>query len=111
MVQKRFGAKLFLYSTDNVISWIYNEHLGNCVYCLKELISLPKVLDFNIWEVYNLVYYIALQNVSWLQASAHMKILVFVGKDASLDKSMKYNNLGLSKFRHIKKPAVFTLTQ
>lgn len=49
MVQKRFGAKLFLYSTDNVISWIYNEHLGNCVHCLKELISLPKVLDFNIW--------------------------------------------------------------
>lgn len=61
MVQKCFGAKLFVYSTDNVISWIYNEHLGNCVHCLKELISLPKVLDFNIWEVYNLVYYIALQ--------------------------------------------------
>lgn len=62
----------------------------------------PKVLYFNVWKVYNLIYYTAFQKYLIITSSIHMKIFAFMDEDALLTKILNVVCLGLPKSNHLK---------
>lgn len=56
----------------------------------------PEVLYFNVWEVYNLGYYTAVQKYLIITSLYPYENICFYGRRRSPDKSIKWSKFGAS---------------